>query len=250
MTASASGPATITSALGRSARPAVTRDSSANRRCGRYPSRPAPRDTAATAGTGLTPGPCPGRLPPSDQPDHRNGQGNSAGSQGPGFLNSYGAGANPALGVRTLGGLRSLLRCESGGKGVTAAQAEVGVLCEALERHCGMYHGDEARISGSYRSLRAHAVHSDTCQLHHPRQYADRGSWNPVHSPFQHVVAPFDDDAELDWTPVWPMTRKCHRLLPTAMLYYHSPNARLPSCGLQWRGRGKQSGRRDSARHA
>ncbi|WP_086663278.1 TOMM precursor leader peptide-binding protein [Lentzea kentuckyensis] len=140
--------------------------------------------------------------------------------RGPAFFNVFRSGPNLALGNRGAAHLRSALRSQNGGKGVTALDAEVGALCEALERHSGYADGDEARVRGSYRSLGAQAIHPGTVQLYDPRQFADRDAWNSAHSDFQHVCAPFDDEAEFDWTPVWSLTRGEHRLLPTGLLYF------------------------------
>jgi ribosomal protein S12 methylthiotransferase accessory factor len=145
-------------------------------------------------------------------------------TRGPQLFNSYRSGSNQALGARTFDGLCSALRQDNGGKGVTPIDAEVGALCEALERHSGAFHGDEARIRGSYTELRDQAIHPDRCQLLDPRQYENRKAWNAAHSAFQHVVDPFDDNASIDWTPVWSMTAERHRLLPTGMLYYGAPS--------------------------
>lgn len=124
--------------------------------------------------------------------------------RGPAFFNSVRSGA-------------------TGGKGVTPLDAEVSALCEALERHSARFDGDEERVRGSFRSLGGKAVHPDTCQLFHERQYADRARANASHGPFQFVCEPFDDDAELDWTPMWSLTRGEHRLFPTRLLYFGAP---------------------------
>lgn len=143
--------------------------------------------------------------------------------RGPALFNSFRSGPNLAVGRRGLDRLRTVLRTENGGKGVTPLHAEVSALCEALERHCGHFHGDEERIRASLSSLGEVAIHPDSCQLFDRRQFADRENWNPRHSPFQHVCAPFDADAEVDWTPVWSVTEQRHRLLPTGMLYFDAP---------------------------
>jgi ribosomal protein S12 methylthiotransferase accessory factor len=143
--------------------------------------------------------------------------------RGPMFFNSFRAGPNLALGSRDIRELRTTLRAENGGKGVTALDGEVSALCEALERHSGYFHGDEERVRASYRELGSGAVHPDTCQLFDRRQFANRWTWNRAHSPFQHVPDPFDDEALLDWTPVWSPGRQRHRYLPTGMLYYNAP---------------------------
>nr|WP_246422497.1 TOMM precursor leader peptide-binding protein [Nocardiopsis mwathae] len=143
--------------------------------------------------------------------------------RGPAEFNSFRSGPNLAAGRTDLVGLRAMLRAENGGKGTTPLYARVSALCEALERHSGFFQGDEERVHGSYTELSDTAVHPDTCQLFDPRQYADRKRWNAEHSAFQQVCDPFDDDAVMDWTPVWSLTEKRHRLMPTAMLYFNAP---------------------------
>ncbi|MGW4057929.1 TOMM precursor leader peptide-binding protein [Amycolatopsis sp. NPDC004747] len=143
--------------------------------------------------------------------------------RGPALFSSFRSGPNTALGRRGADRLRTALRSENGGKGVTPLQAEVGALCEALERHSGHHDGDEERVRASFRSLGDKAVHPDTCQLFHERQFAERARTNAEHGPFQFVCDPFDEDAVRDWTPVWSLTRGEHRLFPTGMLYFGVP---------------------------
>lgn len=139
------------------------------------------------------------------------------------FFNSYRSGTNAATTAGGLAGLRSTVRSDNGGKGATPLLAEVGALCEALERHSGTYHGDEATVRGSYRGIGDEAVHPDAFQLYDERQFSNRVEHNAAHSPFQHVPEPFDEHGVLDWTPVWSLTNQCHRLLPTGSLYYGAP---------------------------
>jgi ribosomal protein S12 methylthiotransferase accessory factor len=143
--------------------------------------------------------------------------------RGPALFQSFRSGQNAAQGTRSLEALSATLRMENGGKGVTALEAEVGALCEAVERYSGIFQGDETRIRGSLRSLGDSAVDPRTCQQFHDRQYRDRTGWNMTHGAFQQVCDPFDDEAELDWTPVWSMTDQTQRLLPTGMLYFCAP---------------------------
>ncbi|GGN19372.1 hypothetical protein GCM10011609_70620 [Lentzea pudingi] len=143
-------------------------------------------------------------------------------TEGPEFFNSFRSGSNIAAG-EGIDGLRSALRADTGGKGVTALDAQVGALCEAVERRSGAFVGDEARVRGSYQTLADRAIHPDTVQQYHPRQFAGRELWNAAHSNFQHVTAPFDDEEVMDWTPLWSLTEQRHRLLPTGMLYFGAP---------------------------
>ncbi|HEX3648473.1 MAG TPA: TOMM precursor leader peptide-binding protein, partial [Pseudonocardiaceae bacterium] len=142
---------------------------------------------------------------------------------GPAFFHSYRSGANMAARARNLSSLRATLRQCNGGKGTTAVQAEVGALCEAVERYSGSWHGDEATVRASFVSLGEDAVHPNACQLVDERQYTDRLAWNAAHGAFQAVCAPFDETAVTDWTPVWSLSEGRHRLLPSCMLYFGAP---------------------------
>ncbi|MEX5717407.1 TOMM precursor leader peptide-binding protein [Geodermatophilus maliterrae] len=141
----------------------------------------------------------------------------------PPFVHAYRSGPNLSRRVSDLSALRSCLRAENGGKGLTAVDAEVGALCEAAERHSGTFEGDELRIPGNLRSLGEAAIDPRECLLVDPVQYATRLDWNRRHSGFNHVPAPFDPDRVVDWTPLWSLTSQRQRLLPTAMLYFGAP---------------------------
>jgi bacteriocin biosynthesis cyclodehydratase domain-containing protein len=133
--------------------------------------------------------------------------------RGPAEFNSFRAGHNHATGARGLTGPASRLRSESGGKGMTELDARVSALCESLERHSGTHQGDEPTVRARWRDVADRAVHPADCQLYDPRQGAE----------------PFDEDALVDWTPVWSLTHGEHRLLPTALLYFDAP--RTPGLG-------------------
>ncbi|TDV53629.1 TOMM precursor leader peptide-binding protein [Actinophytocola oryzae] len=143
---------------------------------------------------------------------------------GPEFFNSFRSGPNVAARMNNVSTLRATMRIENGGKGVTAVHARASALCEAIERYSGNFFGDELRVRGSLRSLGDDAVHPNACQLYDARQYESRSDWNAAHGPFQHVSAPFDEDVVMDWTPVWSLSERRHKLLPTAMLYFGAPN--------------------------
>jgi oxazoline/thiazoline synthase len=143
----------------------------------------------------------------------------------PPFLHSYLSGANRAMAAGSLDAVKAGLRAQSGGKGATDVEARVGALCEAVERYCGSRAGDEPTVRDSFLGLGAAAVHPDTCQLFHERQYADRARWNATCADFHVVPEPFDDRAVMDWTPVWSLVTNCQRLLPTGMLYFDSEGA-------------------------
>ncbi len=143
--------------------------------------------------------------------------------RGPEFLNCFHAGHNPAATASGLAAVRAGLRSRSSGKGTTPLHAQVSAVCEAIERHSGFFQGDEPTVRAAYRAVEGDAVHPDAVQLFHPRQFADRERWNAGHGPFHQVCEPFREDLGIDWTPVWSMTAGRHRLVPTSLLYYNTP---------------------------
>ncbi|WP_432040485.1 TOMM precursor leader peptide-binding protein [Streptomyces cucumeris] len=144
--------------------------------------------------------------------------------RGPDGLNCFHARHPSFTGADLLGGLDALragLGAAAHGKGRTAEQARAGALCEALEHYSGHFQGDEPRQRARYRDLPpGDAVHPDTVQLFAARQFRDRTA-----AARHRIHDPFDEGAELDWTPVWSVTAGRHRLLPTALLYYGAPQA-------------------------
>lgn len=147
----------------------------------------------------------------------------------PDGLNRYVSGRNPALRTDSLAALRGGLRSHSGGKGITPAEAEVGALCEALERYSATRHGDEPVVVDTLAGLGESALHPNACQLYADRQFAERDRWNRSATAFEQVPPPFDPHAPTEWTPVWSTTAGTHRLLPTSMLYFGPAPGKRPS---------------------
>ncbi|WP_165986451.1 TOMM precursor leader peptide-binding protein [Streptomyces sp. YIM 98790] len=161
----------------------------------------------------------------------------------PEFVHAYVSGPNLAVGSRTLTGVRAGLRALSGGKGSTDTEARTSALCEALERYCGVRHGDEPVVRDTLRGLGADAVHPNDCQLFDERQFAERETWNARNpSPFHYVPPRFDADRECEWTPVWSLTQGRQKLLPTELLYYASPAQSAAGCGLRADSNGNGAG--------
>ncbi|MFB7513110.1 TOMM precursor leader peptide-binding protein [Streptomyces sp. NPDC056144] len=134
----------------------------------------------------------------------------------PEFATTYVSGHNLAMRDRGPAGLRS----QSGGKGLTDTEARTSALCEAVERYSGTRHGDEPVVVDSLRGLGEQALHPNVCQLYAQEQFRDRERWNRSGSPFHHVPEPFDTNRPVEWTPVWSLTERRQRLLPTSMLYF------------------------------
>jgi ribosomal protein S12 methylthiotransferase accessory factor len=142
---------------------------------------------------------------------------------GDGVLHVYVAGNNMARPYRNLAHLRGDLRSMSAGKGTSDVQARASGLCEGLERYSGVYRGDEPRRLARRRDLGTAAVPLEDCLLFSERQYRERDARNETGSRFSFIPVPFDTEAEVDWSPVWSLTRREVRYLPTAFCYYDYP---------------------------
>ena len=143
-------------------------------------------------------------------------------------IHAYASGPNPARSTITLRQLRSDLRAQNSGKGMSDMQARASALGESVERASATWHGDEPHISATRKSLGDLAISPNDCMLFSAAQYARRsarGGPGGLVWPTDFVPAPFDADAECEWTPVWSLTRQQHRYLPTAYLYLGCPSA-------------------------
>lgn len=147
-----------------------------------------------------------------------------------GVMHSYAAGHNFAMMFDSLYFLRQTVRGKSGGKGKTDSQARVSALCEALERYSGVFQGDEIRHRDTYKSLGDAAIHPNACMNFSEEQYKTRHEWNKNSALSQRVPEPFDQETELDWTPVWSFTAQDFKYLPTAYCYYGYPREQNPYC--------------------
>lgn len=147
---------------------------------------------------------------------------------GRGPIRTYVAGHNFALKHADLWFLKDGLRSHSSGKGWTAAQARTSALCEAIERHSGVYQGNEIVRRDSLAELGDDAVDPRSVMLFSERQYEQREQWMARQSRFQVVPEPFDDKAVISWSPAWSLTGGRVRHLPTSYLYYNFPRDEEP----------------------
>ncbi|PTL81181.1 TOMM precursor leader peptide-binding protein [Vitiosangium sp. GDMCC 1.1324] len=136
----------------------------------------------------------------------------------------YISGQNTAMMSDSLSLLRTNFRGQCSGKGKTDAQAKASALCEAIERHSGVFQGDEIRVRHSYRELGERAIHPNTCMCFSDSQYAARETWNAQQIKMNHVVpVPFDEHAVMEWCPLWSLTEETFKYLPASYCYYGYP---------------------------
>jgi len=140
-----------------------------------------------------------------------------------GAMHVYLAGQNPARRQHSLGQLRNDLRNMSSGKGTTDAQARASGLCEALERHSAVFRGDEPRRIARLGELGEAAIDPRDCLLFSDRQYLERDEINARPSRFNFIPRPFDPASQIEWSPVWSLSRQEVRYLPTAFCYFDYP---------------------------
>ena len=98
---------------------------------------------------------------------------------------------------------------DSYGKGSTADQAEASALMKAIERHCGIFHGDEIRTTRKFADFPAgDAILPDDILL-------SGGT-------------PLDPSAEIEWSPVWSLRDERFKHVPTGLLYFfHDASAQF-----------------------
>jgi ribosomal protein S12 methylthiotransferase accessory factor len=142
---------------------------------------------------------------------------------GDGVLHVYVAGSNSARPSRTLGELRGDLRTMNAGKGTGDLQARASALCEGLERYSGVFRGNEPRRRARLAELGGAAVPLNDCLRFSERQYRERRTRNVGASRFSFIPVPLDTEAQIEWSPVWSLTRGELRYLPTAFCYYDYP---------------------------
>jgi oxazoline/thiazoline synthase len=133
-----------------------------------------------------------------------------------GTLNVFVARHNFTIGDQTRPG-------RSFGKGLTAAQARTGALCEALERYCGVFRGDEPLLRAAFRDLGEEAVHPNACLGISERQFREREEWNRAAPSLLQIPEPFDEEQETDWAPAWSLTHESKRFVAAALCYYNYP---------------------------
>jgi bacteriocin biosynthesis cyclodehydratase domain-containing protein len=112
----------------------------------------------------------------------------------------------------------------SWGKGVTDAQARVSALGEAIERRSAVFRGDEPRIRARFADLAQRAISPPALECFSDRQYRGRDLINAAASSNRRRVSlPFDENAEIEWTPVWSLTHQDYRYVPTQYCYTEYP---------------------------
>jgi oxazoline/thiazoline synthase len=121
--------------------------------------------------------------------------------------------------------LRAGLSGGSFGKGSTTEQGEASALMEAIERYCGIFQGDEIRLTRRFTDFPS----GDAILPNDVLLFSDAQSQpQPAPTSDSHIVpAAFDRSAKIEWSPVWSLRDQRFKYLPTSLLYffYGGPDA-------------------------
>ncbi|HET8919350.1 MAG TPA: TOMM precursor leader peptide-binding protein [Xanthobacteraceae bacterium] len=122
--------------------------------------------------------------------------------------------------AETVDQLREGLSGGSFGKGSTAEQGEASALMEAIERYCGIFQGDEIRVTRRFADFPAgEAIPPNDVLLFSDKQY--RGELqSTMGQDVTPTPPPFDPSAKIEWSPVWSLRDECLKYLPTSLLYF------------------------------
>jgi oxazoline/thiazoline synthase len=118
---------------------------------------------------------------------------------------------------------RPAISARVSGSGVTSREATLSCLCEALERHSGIFRGDELRRMARHSEIADEAVHPEALTLFSESQYKHRDERNRREGRHNWIPARFDPERVVEWSPVWSLTQKQTKYLPAAYCYYGYP---------------------------
>lgn len=112
---------------------------------------------------------------------------------------------------------------KSFGKGATWQQARVSALCEAIERHCSQYQGNELVVQGSFNQLKNNDIlHPNELLNFSEYQYQNRDNQIPD-DPVQAVPVKFDESKHIFWTYTWSLIKQKKFLIPLSYCYSNTP---------------------------
>ena len=118
---------------------------------------------------------------------------------------------------------RPAISASVSGSGIGSPEAKLSCLCEGLERHSGIFRGDEPRRVARYSEIAEQAIHPNALTLFSESQYQHREEWNRHEGRHNWVPERFDPERSIDWSPAWSLTQKQVMYLPTAYCYYGYP---------------------------
>lgn len=114
------------------------------------------------------------------------------------------------------------------GKGLSSAQAQASALCEAVERMSAQFPGDIETCRASFSALGEQAVHPNAVWQFSDAQFSDRTKWNALsRDDRRHVPEALDADREIDWVPVWSITKGRKTWMARDLCFANAPEPRF-----------------------
>jgi ribosomal protein S12 methylthiotransferase accessory factor len=118
----------------------------------------------------------------------------------------------------TVDALQAGLSGDSYGKGSIAEQGEASALMEAIERYCGIFQGDEIRVTRRFVDFSpGEAIHPEEIIHFSDAQYEERAQ---ERCSGEGVPRRFDPSLEMEWSPVWSLRDDRFKYAPTGLLYF------------------------------
>jgi len=114
------------------------------------------------------------------------------------------------------------------GKGLSAKQAKISCLAEAVERYGAQWVGSEPRRQASWRELGTLAPHPRDLLQYSDFQYENRAELNKTIGMMGRIAEPFDETALVDWSPAWSLRDDAARWLPSRFCFYQYPDGLAP----------------------
>ena len=109
------------------------------------------------------------------------------------------------------------------GKGASEEDARASCLAEAMERYSIQWQGDEPRQLARRSELAEAAIGFEELALWSEAQLAGRKCRNREQSGCNFIPVLPADDAEIEWTPVWSLTERRRKHVPTSYCYLYYP---------------------------
>lgn len=116
--------------------------------------------------------------------------------------------------------LQAGLSGDSYGKGSTAEQGEASALMEAIERYCGIFQGDEIRLTRRFSDFpEGDAINPEEIIHFSDAQY-EASAGGCCSGGGDGAPRRFDPAAEMEWSPVWSLRDERFKYAPTGLLYF------------------------------
>lgn len=116
--------------------------------------------------------------------------------------------------------LQSGLSGDSYGKGSTAEQGEASALMEAIERYCGIFQGNEIRVTRRFVDFPDGEAIDPGEIVHFSDAQYEASAGGCCSGGGDGAPGRFDPTAAMEWSPVWSLRDERFKYAPTGLLYF------------------------------